>query len=173
MHDATPFTVARMIQFLYTGEYHHEHDIKPFDLSLHRLLKLQKCELICTQDLENSTRSDIRPFLLDLDMYLLADQYDISTLKKYALNRFRLDATSSFALSKIMTNDKIRSLADIQPEFKEAIANKFAKHYKTMRRLATFDNEAKGNFEKMRDWLGSDLEFNLVVMDILSGHKKT
>lgn len=100
--------------------------------------------------------------LIDLGVYSLADKYNMTLLRGFALQRFRSHALGLETLTDVIERT-FEDFPNIQDKnVKKAVAEKIAKVYKEARKGE--NNEQLG----VQGWLQRDSELCLLVMDAMS-----
>lgn len=170
LHDDQVHAFARLLQFVYHGRYCYQSDSgtgtrKEKITTIDDLLASGVKQLTSAEALQvaSAKRDFIMP-AVDLEVYTLADKYDIPSLKTLSLQRCVLNSCLTCGITSLFAAH-YPNRANQDPELKEAIADFIATKFHLIRHN---EKEWTNGVER---WLKEDFELCRMVMDRLSEQK--
>lgn len=175
LHDDNPAMAARLLQFLYAGDYcYHIDDVAVGGQPLIRT-SLTSIQDILTFSSSRSASGKINKIGLhdcslseseiDLSVYDLADKYDIPSLVEYSLKECTANFLVSSSLSDLFIQHYPNRLKQ-DSKLKEVVVKLVALNFDSLR--ADKNEWANG----VGKWLEEDFELCTAVMEKLSALRK-
>lgn len=184
LEDDCPIVFARCIQYLYFGEYDYDaHDGREgshmIQTSEHTGLRyLLTSKPICLspaevgndeppEQEEGHAATGAESYTeIDISMYMLADKYEIPSLRQHTLDRLEQQMNyESMDYGGIFKSGHLffRDFCDLDERLRKMLAQYISKHYKMIR------TENGAEERKVRTWLIEDEDLALMVLDRLVG----